>query len=639
MQDVSVRCGRVTLNITVSSDMNTLDLLRDCSAKLTTPINTATSTVIEMYNQLGLERRVRPYERVRDILSSWDRNSLNCLAVQPAPAEGDRSLGAEELGAVQGPKGFTLQLYHSQQPRRWNKKYVTLLENGQVCCSRKPELDLADKDVVALCHLSDFDVYMPSEAQAKELRTPRKYCYAIKSQQKATVFVNSENFVHFFCTEDRVVADTFHSLVRGWRSWYLSTKQLEVPALRLKGPEKPPQIAPLSREPPKKSVSHVNVNGHKVKVSVDESKYAIGAFEPLLDLGRFDKPLDEFGKDWIPETPQPSTLLPEERMASGTKPGAGSKAEANNGAFAAGALLGDGYEQRKQAQKDRERAEQLKGGAAANAAAAADGPFTEGPSLLNGGGSTTHTAEPRAPVAPGQNPPSRTEPSGWFPSALEHSARNRPPASSQYPPRQGDRGGGRHHRRRPANLPGPLIDLTPKPHEAGPQRPAHHNQRGGRGVRVPKGMTLVDLATTSPGPRSATAAAAGQFPFPPSSSGSSGANPNSIGRPPPQPLPSSGGSHARIPKPLLSPRFGQSPGRCPDFRPPPVPPLPVRAMARGGAPRPTGGGGVNMQQGRAPSGMSSSQDSGSDRGVMLAARSRDTRPSEMRQLRGAKQVR
>ena len=78
------------------------------------------------------------------------------------------------------------------------------------------------KDHTNICHLSDYDIYSPSaRAVAKEVKPPKKMCLAIKSQQKSSIFLSTENFVHFFCTNDRSVGDKWHRAVQQWRSWYL----------------------------------------------------------------------------------------------------------------------------------------------------------------------------------------------------------------------------------------------------------------------------------------------------------------------------------------------------------------------------------------------------------------------------------
>ena len=73
-----------------------------------------------------------------------------------------------------------------------------------------------------ICHMSDFDVYIPTARQsAKRIRPPRKICFAVKSQQKSSMFLSTANFVHFFSTSDKTLAATWYKAVLEWRSWYL----------------------------------------------------------------------------------------------------------------------------------------------------------------------------------------------------------------------------------------------------------------------------------------------------------------------------------------------------------------------------------------------------------------------------------
>ncbi|KAL1871320.1 hypothetical protein VTK73DRAFT_2116 [Phialemonium thermophilum] len=566
-RDVTVKCGEATLKITVNNETNAAGILADCSSKFGRLVDSKQCALVEVYNQWGLERRVRQYERVRDILNSWDSQIQNWLAVQPRSPGTD---GILEMTSVvrnsQAPAGFVLQLYHSQQPARWHKRYVTLLESGQMLASKKPDPGPNEKDVQSLCHLTDFDIYTLADPRLrKRLRQPKKFCYAIKSQQKAAVFVNTDNFVHYFSTDDPQVADTFFAGVQKWRSWYLAGQvgtrgrqggksadtEKPLPAIAVKelipqGSSEPPQITPVQAEP-KKSVSHVKVNGHKVKVSVDESPYTIGAFEPLLDLSRFDKPLDEFGKDWIPDNARMSMQFKESKAAApanrtnqinpkvDVKPAPVAATATNSlsakakttsavgkgsGTFAANTLLGDSYEQRKQALKEREKMAVLR----ERNGAAEEGPFTDRPSLLSSIKNDTPTSRSVSDTVA-----ERRDPERWLPSAMEHSARSRtrsirsPSVHHQNPPQQRPPGlptlpypsaastdttrqSSHHHphhqhppitRSQPGrlpNLPAPLIDLSNKPVEA-PQW-SRGASRGGHGIRAPEGVPLVDLATS-----------------------------------------------------------------------------------------------------------------------------------------------
>ncbi|KAK3944961.1 hypothetical protein QBC46DRAFT_250409 [Diplogelasinospora grovesii] len=491
LRRVIVMCRGMTVELEVKLLTTTIDILSACSDQMPQSFNINTSMLIEAYNQLGLERRIRRYEHIRDIMNSWDRDNLNALVVAPDTPESDPDLDFDNAPRGEhSPPGFILPLYHSQRPGKWNKRFITLLEGGQMFASKKADPTPVDKDVQGLCHLSDFDIYIPNEAQTKKLlKPPKKYCYAIKSQQTTAVFLNSENFVHFFCTDDPNIAQKLHSHVHSWRSWYLVTKLLQIEAKKKEIlAEPPPKLPDPVKHKPKKSVSHVKINGHKVKVSVDESPYAIGAFAPLLDLGRFEKPLDEFGKDWVPD--RNSVLPPVKPLqpSASIKKAAPTEKEQE---FAAKGLLGDGYEERKQAKKAESNEESV------------EGPFTEGPNLLNGGiPAKAEASEEEAPklVEPEKEKEQekKPEPSSWFPSALEHSTKKKEsepprPSTSAGPSSQLEREREREQRRQQQGQrkPGPLISLNPKVAESR----AREGLGLGRGVPVPEGLLAVQLAT------------------------------------------------------------------------------------------------------------------------------------------------
>ena len=502
----------------VGVETSTADLLVACSKLAAQPINVNTSILSEVYTPLGLERRLRRYERVRDVLNSWDHDTQNTLVVAPDMPRSDDDL---ELGSVpqvdMPPSGFIRPLYYSHKPGgKWSKRFITLLQNGQLVLSKSFEPGPSDRDVLSLCHLSDFDIYTPTESQKrKHLKPPKKYCYAIKSQQKSTVFLNTDNYVHFFCTEDPKAAQEFYTRVHFWRSWYIANRALQLHSKKkvAQEEEKPPQILPDKPSPPKKSIKNVRVHGHKVKVSVDESPYAIGAFKPLINLERFEKPLEEFGNDWVLDSrnraPQPpaSSSSRTEKTTEIKKDALIDKIDGGAGAFAEGGLLGAAYEKRKHAQREQNLHSQMPENQSPS-------PFAEVRSSLNGrrppgtsftaSGSQISSSRAAGSQQPVSSPsPSKSEPSGWFPSALEHSAKSRsaaprPSISSGSTSDQQTHSSGHssNNKRRPPAMPSqPLVDLAPTFVE--PPQWSRHNT--GRGYRPPEGKPLVDFAT---GPQS-----------------------------------------------------------------------------------------------------------------------------------------
>ncbi|KAJ4306581.1 hypothetical protein N0V88_001385 [Collariella sp. IMI 366227] len=233
IRTVSVRCRGNTVILQVDKQTTVDDFLQSCAQEMEKagrPINPNTSVVIEPCLRPGLERRLRRYELVWDVLNTWEPDSFNTLIVSPDSSDPDGELILATVpDTLEEPDGFILPLYVFQRPGKWSVRYVTLKSNGQIYASKKKDSKPGDKDMVRLCHLSDFDLYMPTEAEMrKQLRPPKRYCYAVRSQERASLFVDNNHYVQYVCTEDPNVARVFRAGVQGWRSWYLVNKKLRL---------------------------------------------------------------------------------------------------------------------------------------------------------------------------------------------------------------------------------------------------------------------------------------------------------------------------------------------------------------------------------------------------------------------------
>lgn len=291
---------------------------------MNSPINTSASIVLECYATLGLERRLRRYERVANVIGCWSRNTQNSLLIRHAQSpDSDKDL--DFASVPETPPGFMLQLYHCSRPGKWSQRWITLLQDGHMVSSKKPASSFMEKDCQRLCHMAVCDIYVAANEEAaaiqdhrqsrsykgspiKGLKPPKKYVLAVKAQNKPITKYEADNYVHFFCTESPDVASRFHDMVHAWRSWYMAKVKRQSQSVapldtspRRKEKEAAPQITPIEHTPTK-SISYLKVSsGHKVKISRDDTPYTIGeiANTPLIDMKRFDKPLEEYGEDWI----------------------------------------------------------------------------------------------------------------------------------------------------------------------------------------------------------------------------------------------------------------------------------------------------------------------------------------------------
>lgn len=428
-----------------------MDIVYSAANIMTQNITVSTAILLESYTQLGLERRIRRYEHVRDIMNSWDRDTQNALILQNSDSPNhDHDLEVRSVPR-EAPKDVTVNMYHSQKPGKWNKRYITLLSSGQIFMAKKPGAKPSDKDVLSLCHLSDFDIYTPTPQQLrKTLKPPKKHCYAIKSQQRTNMFLSTENFMHFFNTDDEALAEKWYNAVQRWRSWYLVNRMGEGSKSRK------PSTKTLKTSDPARPGTKAGPT-HRVKVSVDEDPYTIGSFKPLLNMDRFSpRPKDDPDHDseeenrprQIPFHLRNSMIVsPTARESKRHPPPVSYKlppgAEGDD-EFASSGLLGRSYSQRQKAAKEREAA--LK---------SSSNPFVAGPSLLN-----------------------------------DTVALSRPETSSGALGRSVVKNTGSS--RTENGKPKPLLDFTPQFKE-----PPQWDKTGkGHGVAAPEGVKLVEAATT-----------------------------------------------------------------------------------------------------------------------------------------------
>ncbi|KAM3505559.1 hypothetical protein MY10362_002881 [Beauveria mimosiformis] len=290
---VAVRCQSSTINLPVSSETNTVDILLMASTMMRHHINPASSVVVESYLMLGLERRLRRYERIRDVMNTWDKDHENSLLILGCPASmSDHDLDIDAVSdCKEAPPGFTLQLHQSSRPGKWNKRWVTLLENGQMYSAKTADALPGDAACSQLCHMADFDIYSPKEAEIRQSVKPRKkFCYAIKSQQKSTRFPDEVNFVHYFSTNNQEAATQFYEMVHRWRSWLLVAKKL---ALDQKMNAPAPQITFGSANDSDASADEIKSDSQPSSAT---SSFAIGTFQPLLDVNNISQLAEEARK-------------------------------------------------------------------------------------------------------------------------------------------------------------------------------------------------------------------------------------------------------------------------------------------------------------------------------------------------------
>ncbi|KAI4685647.1 hypothetical protein J4E81_008799 [Alternaria sp. BMP 2799] len=462
---VKVVCNEKRILLPVTPTTTPLDLIKSAATVLTDPIDVRTAVISELFTKVSITRPLRNYEYVRDVMNSWDYDNQNELTIIDSDVDGidQDSLLSYKVPDTR-PDGASCFIQYSSRPGKWSKRLLILRPDGQLVMAKNEKTK--EKDQENICTLTDYDIYSVTQSKLARVKPPKKICYAVKSMQKSNIFADESQYVHFFCTNDRNIANTFYTALQTWRSWYLKHQKGE----GLK----------------KKTHATRNVSGaaeaaqtssHSRGESVG-SHYQLGAFSSLLDMDSFNKTLDQIEVHKPGEFPddKPLSKLDSRAMHSRMKsirvkqpppaafsksglvaestspPSARSRSVDQQGdeAFASSGLLGRSYTQRQAALQAREPS----------------GPFTEGPSLLNNMGRVAQVSSNDSGLK--RNTSVRSNHHRRASSDLQRSASKRVPG-----------------------MPEPLVDLTPQ------YRPPPQHLNKGKGYNPGAGAgPLVESATS-----------------------------------------------------------------------------------------------------------------------------------------------
>ncbi|KAK6432785.1 hypothetical protein LTR95_011045 [Oleoguttula sp. CCFEE 5521] len=280
---VLVECGRSRMLFPVTPTTTPIELIKSASTAMSESINVRSAVILESFNTVGIQRPLRRYEHIRDVMNSWDSDKQNSLLlIDPRTGTSETELSLAGVPRHR-PAEAAFLMHYSRKVGSWDKRFITIKPDGQITCQKDAEKSM---DQLTVCHMSDFDIYTPTiEKIRRKIKPPKKNCFAIKSQQKTAMFESTQNFVHFFCTNDRRTADDFYTAVQGWRSWYLVNVMGE--GVKAKPAEE--QLHATAVANGYHSAQDTSQNTAHGKMDSMDSHYQLGSFRPLVDMDHFNE--------------------------------------------------------------------------------------------------------------------------------------------------------------------------------------------------------------------------------------------------------------------------------------------------------------------------------------------------------------
>ncbi|KAI9099977.1 hypothetical protein DFS34DRAFT_516615 [Phlyctochytrium arcticum] len=148
-------------------------------------------TIFELCNDLGIERPLRDWEIVTDVISAWDTStSINAIVMKKY---GYKATVAPKsiVGKYPGVQGW---VYMETKPGKWQRRFFVLRDAG--IYFYKDSNQSGSESL--FCGLANFDVYTLSQRKKK---APTEFCFALRSTNSISYFENKQDYVRYLCVE------------------------------------------------------------------------------------------------------------------------------------------------------------------------------------------------------------------------------------------------------------------------------------------------------------------------------------------------------------------------------------------------------------------------------------------------------
>ncbi|KAG8691946.1 hypothetical protein FRC11_003655 [Ceratobasidium sp. 423] len=146
----------------------------------------------EQSNECGMERPVRDFELIADVLKGWNpEKRVNVLIIRRSPF--CALLKPENIPSSSPLMGGWVMWV--SKPGKWSKRWLELKEHGLFVSKNEK-----GKDRTYLCNLSHFDGYVVTHVP----RAPKPYVFAAKSTDITGVFEKEEDSSHIFSCEGEI---------------------------------------------------------------------------------------------------------------------------------------------------------------------------------------------------------------------------------------------------------------------------------------------------------------------------------------------------------------------------------------------------------------------------------------------------
>jgi len=176
-------------SVMLTSAMPASEVIKDLIRRRNIP-DTPDWTLFELCNDFGVERPLKEWEIVTDVITSWDIQKTKNALIMKKYNYYESLKASSAVGRFPSIRG---KIYMETKPGKYNKKQFELRPNGLYYYKKKSSPE------TLLVNLNSYDVYtllvqMPN--------APTEFAFAIKSTDPIHFFEDKKKYIYYLYTTD-----------------------------------------------------------------------------------------------------------------------------------------------------------------------------------------------------------------------------------------------------------------------------------------------------------------------------------------------------------------------------------------------------------------------------------------------------
>ncbi|KAI5816876.1 hypothetical protein BZA77DRAFT_246008 [Pyronema omphalodes] len=177
--------------------------------------------ILECWPSLGIQRQVRYFEVVTDVMNSWDQGGQSFFKLGKN-IWNQSNIQLSQFPASEPMIAETNFYYYVTADKKWSKRSLSMGNGSLHIIKRDSSYGTKEHQTI---NLDNFDIYFFCDNSAlSKLRAPTNFTFALKSQHKQSLFGKNSVYVHYFSIDNEVLFTNWYTTIAHHKARLIAEK-------------------------------------------------------------------------------------------------------------------------------------------------------------------------------------------------------------------------------------------------------------------------------------------------------------------------------------------------------------------------------------------------------------------------------